>query len=39
MSLVAIVGKPKLIAPAAVAYHSSVTSPNASTKAKMRVLL
>ena len=39
MSVSAMTGKPKLMAPAAVAYFSSSTSPSASTKAKTRRLL
>ena len=39
LNKVDIVGKPKLMAPAAVAYLRSSTSPSASTKANTRYLL
>ena len=39
MRVSAMVGKPKLMAPAAVAYLRSSTSPSASTKANTRYLL
>ena len=39
MPVLAMTGNPKLMAPAAVAYHSSVTSPMARTNAKTRLLL
>ncbi len=39
MTVSAMTGKPKLIAPAAAAYFRSSTSPRASTKAKTRSLL
>ena len=39
MSVSAMVGKPQLMAPAALAAHSALTSPRAFTKAKTRSLL